>query len=138
VTKVIVRPSVYDYEILKPTIFIKPNLLSLATPQQAVITHPLVIKAAAEYVLEKGAHPQVSDSPAIGSLKLIFRRSGIKDALKGLPVACKPFEKTIKVDIGEPFGQIDMAAGSCSPCLRPSYPARHCPQVSPPAPCLRC
>ena len=69
---VIIRKAAYDYENLKPIIFdmmdaisngliqkqrrvlIKPNLLSPAKPEKAIQTHPLVVKAVAEYVISKG------------------------------------------------------------------------------------
>jgi uncharacterized protein (DUF362 family)/Pyruvate/2-oxoacid:ferredoxin oxidoreductase delta subunit len=125
--KVIVEKASYDYETLRPLIFgmmdalggdliethsrvlIKPNLLVPAKPEQAVLTHPLVVKAVTEYVLERGAHPHVCDSPALGSFEKLLRESGIRDALRGLDVACRPFEKSIHADVGEPFGMIELA-----------------------------
>ena len=89
-SRVIVRKASYNYNQLKPIFFdmmdtlagdkikpgsrvlIKPNMLSAAVPQDAILTHPLIIKAAVEYVLQKGARPQVSDSPAIGSFEHIL------------------------------------------------------------------
>lgn len=126
-TEVIVRTSAYDENKLQPVLFemlgrlddgrirrgarvlIKPNLLSPATPDDAVLTHPLVVKAVIEYVLDKGASVQLSDSPAIGSFEKILRVSGIRDAIRGLDVVCKPFEDSIRVDIGKPFDRIEMA-----------------------------
>src|SRR5271157_4169938 len=126
-TKVILKKSTYDYDMVKAAFFetmetiggdligrrdhvlIKPNLLSPAAPGDAVLTHPMIVKAAAEYVLQKGAHPQVSDSPAIGSFEKIMKDSGIRDALAGLNVDCRAFENSLKTDIGEPFNQIEMA-----------------------------
>lgn len=126
-TKVILKKSAYDYKMLKRTFFdimdaiggdpigrgdrvlIKPNLLSPAAPEQAVLTHPLIVKAAVEYVLEKGARPQVSDSPAMGSFEKVMKDSGIRNALSGLDVVCRAFDKSLKTDIGEPFNAIDMA-----------------------------
>ena len=125
--RVIVRKAEYNYNQLKPIFFdmmdtlafdkikpgslvlIKPNMLSAATPADAVLTHPLVIKAAVEYVLEKGARPQVSDSPAIGSFERIVKVNGIKEALAGLNVDVVPFQQTRPADIGKPYGKIDIA-----------------------------
>jgi uncharacterized protein (DUF362 family)/Pyruvate/2-oxoacid:ferredoxin oxidoreductase delta subunit len=126
-SEVIVTTSAYDEQRLRPLLFemlarlddgriqrgtrvlIKPNLLSPAAPREALLTHPLVVKAVAEYCLDKGAGVQLSDSPAIGSFERILRENGIRDALKGLDVVCKPFERSIKVDIGSPFDGIEMA-----------------------------
>ena len=124
---VIIRQSTYDYDDLKPRFFeimdalggadiqpgsrvlIKPNLLSPAKPHEALLTHPLVIKAAVEYVLERRAFALVSDSPAIGSFEKILRDNGIRDALGGLDAVCRPFEASGKVDVGPPFGAIHLA-----------------------------
>ncbi len=127
VSRVIIKQSIYDYRVLKPQVFemmdalggtrigpgsrvlIKPNFLSSAGPETAVCTHPLVTRAAAEYVIERGARPQVSDSPAIGSFGRIMKESGTAAALQGLDVVCKPFQSSVPVDIGEPFGRIELA-----------------------------
>jgi uncharacterized protein (DUF362 family) len=126
-TKVIVKKSTYDYDMVKPAFFeivetiggdligrghrvlIKPNLLSPASPADAVLTHPMIVKAAVEYVLQKGARPQVSDSPAIGSFEKIMKDSGMGDALAGLDVDCRAFENSLKIEIGAPFNLIEMA-----------------------------
>ncbi|MEN6319502.1 MAG: DUF362 domain-containing protein [Syntrophaceae bacterium] len=125
--KVTIRKSSYDYNNLRPIFFeimddigshlikrndrvlIKPNLLSPASPRQAVLTHPFIVKAAVEYVLQKGARPLVADSPALGSFEKILKESGIRDALSGLDVTCRAFESSINVDIGEPFHTIEIA-----------------------------
>jgi uncharacterized protein (DUF362 family)/Pyruvate/2-oxoacid:ferredoxin oxidoreductase delta subunit len=126
-SRVIVSAATYDHHALRPLIFemmeamggahihggsrvlIKPNLLAPATPRQAILTHPAIVRMVVEYVLEKGARPLVSDSPAIGSFEMVLRMSGIRDALKGLDCECRPFENSILVDIGKPFGQIAIA-----------------------------
>lgn len=125
--RVIIKKSAYDYDILRPRVFelmdalggerikktshvvIKPNLLAPAPTDQAIVTHPLVIKAAAEYVIEKGAKPQISDSSAMGSFQKVLSESGIKDALKGLDVEYREFKTSLKIDVGEPFGKIEIA-----------------------------
>jgi len=127
-TQVVIRPSSYDYKGLRDCFFeimdiigggeigkganvlVKPNLLSPAKPEDAVLTHPLVVRAAVEYVQERGGSPLVADSPAVGAFKRLMRESGIAAALQGLPVACRPFEKSVAVDVGKPFGPIELAA----------------------------
>lgn len=126
-SKVIVKKASYDYANLKPLIFaimdalvgerikdckrvlIKPNLLAIAEPDDAVVTHFMLVKAVAEYVLEKGAIPQVSDSPAFSSFDKIIKSSGIHDALAGLNVECREFRESLPVDTGVPFGVIELA-----------------------------
>ncbi|MFB3926426.1 MAG: DUF362 domain-containing protein [Syntrophales bacterium] len=127
-TRVILKQSSYDYTTLKQQCFeimdalggdlierhshviVKPNFLIPAAAETAILTHPTVVRAAVEYVLEKGAHVQVSDSPAIGSFDKILKESGVGRALEGLDVKCVPFKTSLSVDIGEPFGRIDIAA----------------------------
>ena len=126
-TRVFFRKASYDYQTLKPTIFemigsmdtntikrdasvlIKPNLLMPASPRHAILTHPLIVRAVVEYALEKGARPLISDSPAVGSFEKIKKQGGYHKELKHLDVDFKAFDTSKKVDIGKPFGSIDMA-----------------------------
>jgi uncharacterized protein (DUF362 family)/Pyruvate/2-oxoacid:ferredoxin oxidoreductase delta subunit len=126
-SRVIVRRASYHYETLKEKVsemldalggeritgqtrvLLKPNLLSAAPPEAGVVTHPLLVRAAAEYVLKRGALPVISDSPATGSFEKILVESGLKDNLSNLNVEIKAFKKSIPVDVGEPFGKIDIA-----------------------------
>jgi len=125
--KVIIRKSSYDYDSLRPAVFsimdslggghiekytrflIKPNFLSAATPDEAILTHPAIIRAAVEYVLEKGARALVADSPAVGSFNKLLKDNGVTEALAGLDVECRPFKNTVLHDIGHPFGKIEIA-----------------------------
>ncbi len=124
---VIIRQAAYDYQVIRPIVFemlgsseapiidtgarvlIKPNFLSPAAPEKAVTTHPLIVKATVEFVLSKGARVQISDSPAMGSFSKLLKKGGYEEVLEGFDVTVKPFEKTIPVDVGEPFGTIDVA-----------------------------
>jgi uncharacterized protein (DUF362 family)/Pyruvate/2-oxoacid:ferredoxin oxidoreductase delta subunit len=127
-SKVFIRKAEYNYHTLKPVFFeimdsvggeliqknshvvIKPNLLASASPEKAIVTHPLIIKAAVEYVLDKGAEPLVSDSPAVGSFEKILKETGIRNALEGLRVEYREFKASITVDVGKPFEKIEVAA----------------------------
>jgi len=126
-SKVIFKRSTYAYETLRPTFFeimesiagalitkdsrvvIKPNLLAPASPDSAMLTHPVVVRAAVEYVLEKGARPQISDSPAMGSFEKVLEASGIKEALRGLDVVFREFKDSETVEVGEPFKRIEIS-----------------------------
>jgi len=126
-TTVWLQKAGYDYAVLRPAVFgllerigslhipagakilIKPNLLAAAGPNRAMTTHPLVVRAAVEYVLVKGGRPLVSDSPGTGTFERLLRKGGYAQALEGLDVELRPFTETVKVDVGEPFGRIDIA-----------------------------
>jgi len=127
-SKVFVRRAEYNYAMLRQAMFeimdltagsliqknsrvvIKPNLLAPAVPEKAVVTHPMVVKAAVEYVLDKGASPVVSDSSAAASFGRILKDSGIRDAFEGLKVEFREFKTSVAVDVGKPFNEIDIAA----------------------------
>ncbi len=126
-TAVFFKKASYEYDALRPLIFdmiesagscvigrdtrvlIKPNLLLPARPEKAILTHPLVVKAVVEYVLEHGGRPVISDSPAMGSFEKILKEGGYADVFKGVDVEFKRFETSAKIDIGPPFGKIEIA-----------------------------
>jgi uncharacterized protein (DUF362 family)/Pyruvate/2-oxoacid:ferredoxin oxidoreductase delta subunit len=126
-SRVIIRSASYDYGTLRPLVFeiidsfcggmirkggrvvIKPNLLAPAGPGQAMVTHPFVVKAVAEYVLDRGGRPQISDSPAMGSFGKVLNESGLRDALRGMEVEFREFRESVAFDTGEPFKKIAIA-----------------------------
>ena len=125
--EVIFKIADYNYDTLKPKLFamidalgghriekesrvlIKPNLLLPAKPEKAILTHPLVVKAVAEYVLRKGGRPYIADSPAMGTFNRILKEGGYEDAFKDFDVKFKLFAGSVKVDVGKPFGQVEIA-----------------------------
>ncbi|RMG71700.1 MAG: DUF362 domain-containing protein [Nitrospirae bacterium] len=90
-------------------VLIKPNLLAPARPEKAMLTHPLFLKAVVEYLVERDMRVTISDSPAMGGFKRVIKEGGFLEALKGLPVKLREFEETTKVDIGRPFGEVEIA-----------------------------
>ncbi len=124
---VIVKESSYNYTRLRRDVFdilshldrdkikdgsrvlIKPNLLTAAKKDKAITTHPLIIKAATEYVLQKRGNPQVSDSPAVGTFKKVIKECGVEDALKGMPVAIKEFRSSRKISVDGRFRNMEIA-----------------------------
>ncbi|MDX2446769.1 MAG: DUF362 domain-containing protein [Desulfobacterales bacterium] len=90
-------------------VVIKPNLLLAAGPDKGVTTHPNVLRYVSEFVIDKGCKPVISDSPPIGSFERILSKGGYVRALSGLDVVFRPFRESAKIDIGEPFGVVDIA-----------------------------
>jgi uncharacterized protein (DUF362 family)/Pyruvate/2-oxoacid:ferredoxin oxidoreductase delta subunit len=129
---VLIRKGRYDPETLEATVhemltgvggdriepgmqvLIKPNLLMPASPDSAILTHPRVVRSAATYALGKGAKVTLSDSPAVGSFERILRKGGFREALADLDVTWREFRSTVSVDIGRPFGRIDIARDALS------------------------
>ena len=124
---VIIRKAGYDDKALRPIVsetidalingripkgarvLIKPNLLLPSKPDKAIITHPLIVKAAAEYVIDCGASVTIQDSPAMGTFDRVLKEGGYREVFDGLEVAFAPFKTSVKKDIGSPFGEIDIA-----------------------------
>ena len=61
-------------------VLVKPNLLSARAPEEAVDTHPEVVRAAARLVKEAGGIPAVGDSPGGYGKNIdeVFERSGMR------------------------------------------------------------
>ncbi len=72
-------------------IALKPNLLSPAPPERAVVTHPVVLAAVAVEVMEAGAHPVVVESPGTG-------------VIHAKPVIERVFRKVGYVEMAERYG----------------------------------
>jgi uncharacterized protein (DUF362 family)/Pyruvate/2-oxoacid:ferredoxin oxidoreductase delta subunit len=124
---VIIRKAGYDPKTLKPIlsemidamikgripkgarVLIKPNLLLPAKPDKAIITHPLVVKAVSEYVVDCGASVTIQDSPAMGTFDRVLTEGGYREVFDNLDVTFAPFKTSVRKDIGSPFGAIDIA-----------------------------
>ncbi len=115
-----IRPRVFEMldtlgrDLFMPgmRVLVKPNLLMAAGPEEGIVTHPLVVRTVVEYLLARKVRVRVSDSPAVGPFERVVRRTGYAAALAGLDVALKPFEKARTVDVGPPFGRIELAAAA--------------------------
>ena len=64
-------------------VLIKPNLLSARTPEEAVSTHPEVVRAVIRIVREAGGRPLVGDSPGsfftTRDVDFVYEKTGIRD-----------------------------------------------------------
>lgn len=68
-------------------VLLKPNLLAPAVPEQAVTTHPEVVRAVAEIVTEAGGKPFIADSPGVAAFRKVAARSGLEAVAKSLGIA---------------------------------------------------
>ncbi len=96
-------------------VLVKPNLLAPASPEKAMLTHPLVVRAVVEYVLDCGAAVQISDSPAMGSIEKVLKTSGIQDAINGLPVTVRAFSASRSSMSVNPFSASKLPKMPCRP-----------------------
>ncbi len=81
--------------IIKPAerILIKPNFIAPRPPDHPAQTSPAVILATARALIDLGAKPFISDSPAWNSLDSCIKALELEDPLKKLNVPVKPFRK---------------------------------------------
>jgi uncharacterized protein (DUF362 family) len=70
------------------TVLLKPNMLAPAAPEKAVTTHPSVVRAVAEIVLEAGGKPFIGDSPAVPGFNNLAKTSGLGRVAEelGIPI----------------------------------------------------
>lgn len=70
-------------------ILLKPNMLAADPPDRAVTTHPSVMQAVAESLLDHGVDLTYGDSPASGTPETVARKSGLAEvaAKLGIPLA---------------------------------------------------
>ena len=90
-------------------VLIKPNLLTSAPAEKAITTHPLIVRAVAGYLLSKGCHPIVSDSPALGKFEKVIKECGLIDALSGLDVPCRELKESRRIRTESKFRNIEIA-----------------------------
>lgn len=95
-------------------VLIKPNMLAARRPDQAVTTHPEVVRAAIRLVKEAGGVPVVGDSPAGPSTERILRhlanRTGISEvcAQEGVSFALFTEYETVAYDDGKVAKTFDL------------------------------
>jgi uncharacterized protein (DUF362 family)/ferredoxin len=79
-------------------VLIKPNLLSPKHPERCVTTHPTVVKAVVELVLEAGGIPAIGDSPAVGGLQRTAAQAGIAAVAEELGSPLLEFKEVAEVN----------------------------------------
>jgi len=80
-------------------VLLKPNFLKESSPRKCIVTHPAVIEAVAEAVLEAGAIPIIGDSPAFGSVAKIASRLGLDKFAEKNGIDIIELDKPRKVSI---------------------------------------
>lgn len=90
-------------------VLVKPNMLSAKLPEQAVTTHPMIVRVVAEMVREAGGMVFIGDSPGIGSFRSVADRSGIAVAAQESGAELVGFDKTLEVHGVGRFKRISVA-----------------------------
>ena len=90
-------------------ILLKPNMLSVKTPEQAVTTHPVVVRAVADLVREAGGRVMIGDSPGIGGFQRVADKSGIARAAAESGAELIEFNATVDLPGSGIFRRVTLA-----------------------------
>jgi uncharacterized protein (DUF362 family)/ferredoxin len=90
-------------------VLLKPNLLSAKSPEQAVTTHPSVVRVVAELVSEAGGSVAIGDSPGIGGFQRVADKSGISRAAADSGAELVEFDSGIELHGSGTFRRINLA-----------------------------
>lgn len=82
-------------------VLLKPNLLAPKSPEAAVTTHPEVVRAVALEIMKVGGEVYLGDSPAVGSLSRVLKRTGIMPVVRDLEIGMVPFRTPVPVHVPE-------------------------------------
>ena len=91
-------------------VLIKPNMLSAKPPEAAVTTHPALLRAVIELVQAAGGVALVGDSPGIGSLRSVAKRSGMLEVIEATGAELAEFSETREVASTGQFKRFEVAA----------------------------
>ncbi len=80
-------------------VLLKPNLLAPKPPEAAVTTHPEVVRAVALEVMEAGGKVYLGDSPAMGSLAGVLKKTGIMPVVQELGIQVVPFRTPVPIPV---------------------------------------
>jgi len=80
-------------------VLLKPNLLAPKAPEAAVTTHPEVVRAAALEVMAAGGEVYLGDSPGVGSLARVLKKTGIMPVVHELGIRVVPFRTPVPIHV---------------------------------------
>lgn len=78
------------------SVLLKPNMLAPAAPGQAVTTHPEVVRATAQLVMDAGGKPFIADSPAVPGFALTAKKSGLGEVAKSLGIPIHELKESVE------------------------------------------
>jgi len=90
------------------TVLIKPNLLSARLPEEAVCTHPEIVRAAIRLVRKAGARPIIGDSPGTffgaEAVDEVYEKTGMRKVAEEEDVDLVRFDKLRRLN-GYPIAE---------------------------------
>jgi len=81
-------------------ILLKPNLLYGKSPENAITTHPSIVRGMIQIVREAGGVPFIGDSPSVGSLMKTAEKAGIKAVADEMKCPLVEFDKPVLLSKG--------------------------------------
>ena len=90
-------------------ILLKPNMLAGKMPDQAVTTHPMIVRVVAEMVRDAGCKVLIGDSPGIGSFRSVAEKSGIAAAAKESGSELLEFDRVVELQGSGTFRRLSVA-----------------------------
>ncbi len=90
-------------------VLLKPNLLKARPPEEAVTTHPEIVRAVIKLVQNAGGTALVGDSPGLGSLQKVAERTGILDVIKEEGAQLVKFDAVVQIKSRGQFQQFEIA-----------------------------
>jgi uncharacterized protein (DUF362 family)/Pyruvate/2-oxoacid:ferredoxin oxidoreductase delta subunit len=82
-------------DVAHRAILVKPNLLSGKSPERAVTTHPLFLRALIETLKDNSCAVFLGDSPGFEPLERVLKNGGYTKMLRDLGVGITPFDQEI-------------------------------------------
>jgi uncharacterized protein (DUF362 family)/Pyruvate/2-oxoacid:ferredoxin oxidoreductase delta subunit len=91
-------------------VLLKPNLLYGKSPENAITTHPSIVRGMIQIVREVGGIPSIGDSPSVGSLMKTAERAGIKAVADDMKCPLVEFDKPVLLSkgTGKIFKQLEI------------------------------
>ncbi len=89
-------------------VLVKPNMLSPRRVEEAVTTHPMILKTVLEFLLNLRVKPVVGDSPASGTAKSVAQKAGLLEVCEDLRVHLVELDEPIDAN-GEVYSKIKIS-----------------------------
>jgi uncharacterized protein (DUF362 family)/Pyruvate/2-oxoacid:ferredoxin oxidoreductase delta subunit len=90
-------------------VLLKPNMLAGKLPEQAVTTHPMIVRVVADMVQDAGGKVLIGDSPGIGSFRNVAEKSGIAAAARESGSELVEFDEVVELQGSGTFRRLSIA-----------------------------
>lgn len=78
-------------------IAVKPNLLTSASPESGIITHPVIIESVIRIIKKNGGKPVLVESPAFHPLERVLKKTGLDLVLEREEVEVADTKRTVTI-----------------------------------------